>query len=109
MPNSAETPIEFLIGAEVRRRNRVGEPDEKGSMSPSCEYAATAIVLHALAAAGFRVLAPGELDPETREACIEAVRETLNPTGKPAFIHTGPAGVISRAAAAIRSLPEKKP
>jgi len=67
-------PISVMIGAEVRRRNRVGADDEKGAISPSCEMAATEIVLSALNDCGFCV--SWKPAPALADASLKATRET---------------------------------
>ena len=67
-------PISVMIGAEVRRRNRVGADDEKGAISPSCEMAATEIVLSALNDCGFCV--SWKPAPTLADATLKATRET---------------------------------
>lgn len=50
------------------------------------EYDETAdAVLTALTAAGYRILAPGDVDPETVDRCAQAVKPAMNRDGPYAF------------------------
>ncbi len=48
--DEAECAVRF--GAEIRRRNRVGEDDERGSISKDCEHAAMMLVINAIQSCG---------------------------------------------------------
>lgn len=69
--------IAIVIGGEVRRRNRVGQDDERGSISQACEHAATHLVLNALADCGYTI-SPARPAPEGWRPISELPQDTDN-------------------------------
>ena len=83
----SEADILTAVGAIVRRRNRVGAEDERGSIATSCEQAATMLVVNAMREGGFtlsRATADrgGEVEPSDAEveAAIVAEADAINRT-----------------------------
>ncbi|MER9706060.1 hypothetical protein NKJ10_17695 [Mesorhizobium sp. M0204] len=70
----------FTIGSAVRRRNR-SQPRGSQPMSASMEYAATDLVLKALAECGFKVIPPGAEAGEA-DLCQLALAEVIRECDK---------------------------
>ena len=76
----SEADILTAVGAIVRRRNRVGADDERGSIALSCEHAATMLVVNALREGGL-VLSRIHADRGGEEVEVKALEFVTRPGG----------------------------